>query len=325
MSIRENVAKLNENIFDEEMNFTKPKKLKNTIMNNKYKFINLLGIIINIIFIINLYILNLKAKLNISKIKDLLKDNKLKNNIKEIKCPKTNYRALYNKILKKEALLPNLKGFINRRTFERRLPLSKKIKCKPHIKDIELIGFLSLLTKQTTYFETGSGCSSIIAKYYAKKTYAVEGCKKYYDLGIKNGLKDNIIFRDLKPDNPTWSNPGKNSNLEDWKKYFQSYKKEYNADVILIDGRFKVATAMDIFNKIRNDTIVLLHEYNLRPQYYIIEDYYQYIYHWGTLFAFVKKKDIKEIPLEIQKKYLNIFLLYLRKLINKNLRFIIFI
>ena len=308
MSIKDNINKINEIIFDEEMNFTKSKKIKNTIMNNKYKFLHFLGIIINIFFIINLYALNLKAKLNISKLNVLLNHNKLINNIKEIKCAKTNYRYIYNKILKREAFLPSLKDFINKRTFQRRLPLPKEIKCKPHIQEEELIGFLSLLTKETTYFETGSGCSSIIAKYYAKKTYAVEGCKKYYDLGIKNGLKDNIIFKDLKSDNPTWSIPGKNSNLNDWKNYFQSYKEEYNADVILIDGRFKVATAMDMFNKIRNDTIVLLHEYNKRPKYFVIENYYQYIYHWGSLFAFIKKKDIKEIPLEIQKQYWNQYL-----------------
>ena len=188
-------------------------------------------------------------------------------------------------------------------TFEQRLPLPEKIKCSPHIQGKELIAFLSFLKKDIIFFETGSGCSSLIAKYYAKKTYAVEGCKKYYELGIKNGLKDNLLFRDLKPDDSTWSYPGKKSNLNDWKNYFQAYKKEYNADIILIDGRFKVATAMDIFNKIKNDTVILLHEYSQRPQYYILEKYYDYIYHWGTLFAFLKKKDIKEIPLNIQKKY----------------------
>ena len=33
---------------------------------------------------------------------------------------------------------------------------------------------------------------------------------------------------------------GKNSNINDWKNYFQAYNKSYNADVILIDGRFRV-------------------------------------------------------------------------------------
>ena len=80
-------------------------------------------------------------------------------------------------------------------------------------------------------------------------------------------------------------------------KLFSIISKNYNADVIFIDGRFKVATAMDIFNKIRDDTIVLIHEYKSRPSYFILEEYYNYIYHWNTLYALTKKKEVKEIPL----------------------------
>ena len=196
-----------------------------------------------------------------------------------------------------------LREINKKRTFEKRLPLPKEINCRPHLTQNELIAFLSFLTKDTIYFETGSGCSSLIAKYYTKKSYAVEGCKDFYEQGIKNGLKNNLIFHDLKPDNPLWSYPGKKSNINDWKKYFQSYDKSYNADVILLDGRFKIATAMDIFDKINDDTIVFIHEYQERPSYFVLENYYNYIYHWGTLVAFNKKKDIKTIPLEIQKEY----------------------
>ena len=241
---------------------------------------------------------NTNINLELKKIKMLILKNN--NNIKSIKF-------LQNKLIN-EGKMPHLYKTIKKRTFEERLPLPKEIKCKPHFNSDELIAFLSLLTKDTIYFETGSGCSSLIAKYYAKKTYAVEGCKKYYEIGIKNGLNDILLFKDLKPDNPTWSFPGKKSNINDWKKYFQSYKKEYNADVILIDGRFKIATAMDIFDKIRDDTIILLHEYFDRPSYFILEKYYKYVYHWGSLYSFVKKKYIKQIPLEIQEKYWNKFL-----------------
>ena len=207
----------------------------------------------------------------------------------------------------KEKMRPYLQDINAKRIFEKRLPLKKEINCKPHFSQRELIGFLSFLTNNTIFFETGSGCSSLIAKFYTKKSYAIEGCRQWYEQGIKNGLKDNLIFHDLKPDNPIWSYPGKESNINDWKTYFQCYDKSYNADVILIDGRFKIATAMDIFDKIRNDTVVLLHEYQDRPDYFILEKYYRYIYHWDTLVAFIKK-DVKSIPLDVQKKYWNHFL-----------------
>ena len=252
---------------------------------------------------------NKKKKLLIkTRLQRIKKENNLKKNDMKIEIEKINliitknkgiFGNLQNK-LEYEAEMPHLNKIL-----EKRIPLPTEIKCKPHFKNEELTAFLSFLTKDTIYFETGSGCSSVIAKYYAKKTYAVEGSIKYYKIGIKNGLKDIIMFKNLKPDNLDWSFPGNKSNLNIWKNYFQSYKKEYNADVILIDGRFKVATAMDIFDKIRDDTIILLHEYYERPSYFILEKYYNYVYHWGRLYCFVKKKNIKQIPLEIQKKYWN--------------------
>jgi hypothetical protein len=276
---------------------------ENEIMNNNLSQVKSLkkikkkklynSIIFIIIFLFCALILYLIMK--IKRLQRIIFETNYRNN-------ETEFENLQNK-LKYESEMPHLNKVIKKRIFDRRIPLPKEIKCNPHFIDEELTAFLSFLTEDTIYFETGSGCSSVIAKYYAKKTYAVEGCIKYYKIGIENGLKDVIIFNDLKPDDLDWSFPGKNSSLDDWKKYFQSYKKEYNADVILIDGRFKVATAMDIFDKIRDDTIVLLHEYFERPSYFILEEYYDYVYHWGRLYAFVKKKNINEIPLEIQKKY----------------------
>lgn len=210
-------------------------------------------------------------------------------------------------LLEKESENKNLTEINRKRTFEKRYPLPKEINCLPHLKDgglKDLMAFTSFLTKDTIFFEFASGCSSIIANYYTKKSYAVEGNKKWYDIGIRNGLRHNLIFKDLKCDGsgPMLSWPGKQSTIEDWKNFIQAYKEEYYADVILIDGRFRVACALDIFEKIRNDTVVLLHECQ-RKQYSEIENYYDKIYKWENLCLFQKKKDIKTVPLNIQKKH----------------------
>ena len=210
-------------------------------------------------------------------------------------------------LLNFESKLKFLSEINKRRIFERRYPLPEEIKCFQHIREgglKDMLAFLSFLTENTTFFEFGSGCTSVIAKHYAKKSYAVEGNKNWYEEGIKNGLKDNLIFKDIKaiPKGNLWSEPGKDSNVEDWKNYFQAYKEEYNADVIFIDGRFRVACAFDIFNKIRNDTLILIHEY-FRDSYLAIPEYYDYIYHWDRLYLFKKKSNIKEIPIDVQKKY----------------------
>ena len=212
----------------------------------------------------------------------------------------------YN-LLKFESNLIFLSEINKKRNFNKRYPLPQEIKCFEHIREgglKDMLAFISFLTKDTIFFEFGSGCTSVIAKYFSKKSYAVEGNKNWYEEGIKNGLQDNLIFKDIKaiPIGNLWSEPGKDSNIEDWKNYFQAYKEEYNADVIFIDGRFRVACAFDIFKKIRNDTLVLIHEY-FRPPYIAIGEYYDYIYHWDSIYLFKKKSNIKEIPIDVQKKF----------------------
>ena len=202
----------------------------------------------------------------------------------------------YHQLLLFESNISYLNEINKKRIFEKRYPLPKEINCYEHMREfslMDLIAFTSFLTKDTIFFEFGSGCTSVMAKYFTNKSFAVEGNKIWYEIGLKNNLKDNILFKDIKPINKDglWSTPGKESNLEDWKNYFMAYKAEYNANVIFIDGRFRVACAFDIFNKIKNDTIILIHEY-YRPQYLIIEKYYDYIYHWGTLYLFKKKANI---------------------------------
>ena len=243
-------------------------------------------------------------------IKNINNYDKLISSRKEKSISLTNDEINYNQnMLQYESQILHLSEINKKRTFDKRYPLPEEINCYEHIREgglRDLMAFTSFLTKNTTFFEFGSGCTSIIAKFYAKKTYAVEGNKEWYEKGIKNGLKENLIFKDIKPDGNgnLWSTPGKDSNLEDWKNYFQSYKEEYNADVILIDGRFRVACAFDIFNKIKENTIILIHEY-FRPQYLIIEQYYDYIYHWNTLYMFKKKSNINKIPLDFQKNFWN--------------------
>ena len=313
---------MNNSSRDEIISIKNPSNIKE-IKIKKYSFIfGLIGYILIVIFLLNILvnIRSLKAYLtnfhNFYQSKNILKasktiehhDSKSENPLKNLQKNEINF---YQMLFEFESKNLYLKEINKKRTFEKRYPLPKEINCYQHLRFyslMDLIAFTSFLTKDTIFFEFGSGCSSVIAKYYAKKSLAVEGDKNWYEIGIKNNLKENILFKDIKPTNKKgyWSNPGKESNLEDWKNYFQAYKAEYNADVIFIDGRFRVACAFDIFNKIKNDTIILIHEY-FRPSYLIIEKYYDYIYHWGTLYLFKKKANIKEIPLDFQKQYWNDF------------------
>ena len=97
----------------------------------------------------------------------------------------------------------------------------------------------------------------------------------------------NYLTKDLKSRGNT-GYPGSNTNVEDWKKYIQAYDKNYEANVILIDGRFRVACALGIFTKISNNTLDLIHDYTDRPAYHIVEKYYIKVRSRHTLSTFFK-------------------------------------
>lgn len=183
-------------------------------------------------------------------------------------------------------------------------PLPKEIIFKPKMTSKEIKAFSYFMKAENVYFEFGSGGSTNIASYYKVKTFSVESDTKWHQKLKINKIHANYITVDLKAN--YYGHPGKQTNIDNWKKYIQSYKKEYNADIILIDGRFRVACGLDIFNKIRNDTIILIHDYINRKNYHILENYYIKLEIWDTLVSFIKRPDVSFIPPEIYNKYIKV-------------------
>lgn len=181
-------------------------------------------------------------------------------------------------------------------------PLPKEIKFKPWMTKIEVIIFSYFMKPGNIYFEFGSGGSTNIASYYKIKTYSVESDIKWHQKLKRSGIRANYITIDLKANSLGY--PGRGTKITDWKRYIKSYKKEYNADIILIDGRFRVACALDIFHKIRNDTLVLIHDYTKRKNYYILEKFYVKIKTYDSLVIFIKKQDVDSIPESLFNLYL---------------------
>jgi len=186
-------------------------------------------------------------------------------------------------------------------------PLPEEIKFKPLMTNNEIKAFSSFLKKDNIYFEFGSGGSTNLAFYYKlKKIYSVDSDVRWHSQLKDSNINVTYITVDLKSKPNNLGYPGPETTVEDWKKYVQSYKTEYNADIILIDGRFRVACGLDIFSKIRNNTLVFIHDYNNRKKYHILEKYYIKIISWGTLAGFFKNTNITSIPEEVRNEYINI-------------------
>ena len=246
----------NNKFFIKEILAKKNSKNKNTKYIEKIIYLNFL------IIYLSLYFLNKKINQKFS----------LSNKFHKSFFSYDNYSnylsfiSKFNNSSKKESLLP------------------KDIKFKPLMTNNELRAFLYFMKPENIYFEFGSGGSTNIASYFKLKTYSVESDINWHEKLKKNGIIANYITIDLKASSSGY--PGNETNINDWKKYIQAYKKEYNANVILIDGRFRVACALDIFSKINYNTAVLIHDYEPRNPYHILEKFYIKIYSWDTLRLF---------------------------------------
>ena len=181
-------------------------------------------------------------------------------------------------------------------------PLPKQIKFRPLMNKNDLMGFLSFMKPNLTYFEFGSGGSTNVASYYKLKVYSVESDALWHKKLKNSNINATYITVDLKVIKAGY--PGNNTTMKDWKSYFQAYDSKYNADIILIDGRFRIICGLDIFPKIRNDTLILIHDYENRDFYHILEKYYIKVRKWSSLSAFFKNPNITSIPQNVYNKYM---------------------
>ena len=75
-------------------------------------------------------------------------------------------------------------------------------------------------------------------------------------------------------------------------------------DVVLIDGRFRVACALKIHSLIRDDCVVLFDDFMNRPFYHVVLDYYEIVKHTPNKHMVVLKKKLNTNPsLDLIKQY----------------------
>ena len=282
----------NESINKNSKNYVKLLTLKKFKRNKRKRhfsksIISILQFLIKLLLLIILLLLFLLIKSQLRKSYNFIKDT---SNIENIKNIDINYSFYFeNKI----------KGL---QTSSIEWPLPNQIKFKPFMKKKDLMGFLLFMKPNLTYFEFGSGGSTNIASYYKLKVYSVESDVLWHNKLKNSNIKASFITVDLKTSELGY--PGENTTIEDWKKYFQAYDCKYNADIILIDGRFRVVCGLDIFPKIRNDTLILVHDYENRKEYHILEKYYIKVRKWDILSAFFKNPNVTSIPQDVYNSYM---------------------
>ena len=139
--------------------------------------------------------------------------------------------------------------------------------------------FKTVLAKSDFYFEYGSGSSTILANNLNKKFISIESDLSFFKLMISKNIK-NIkyvsIGLTLNYSYPLIILRGKVNN------YIKSINKIFNnritPDLILIDGRFRVACCLNLLNFknkiLKKKTVILLDDYEKRLHYRVLENFF---------------------------------------------------
>jgi len=212
----------------------------------------------------------------------------------------------------------NYKNIINSPVFNEQLNQLNQLKNvikTPCFQENDKLLFYKYLDKSNFYFEFGSGGSTYQAsiKNNIKKIYSVESDLEWHNnlkSILENTDKINFIFNDMDVRQNNWGHPGPNSTREQKMNYSSqilnlSEEEKKDVDLVLIDGRFRVACCLKCFNSINDDCFIIFDDFLNREEYNIVLDYYYIVEQTADCCMVVlkKKSNITSIPDELVKKY----------------------
>ena len=90
----------------------------------------------------------------------------------------------------------------------------------------------------------------------------------------------------------------------DFGEYINVIKQYPNFDVVLVDGRWRVACALFALDYIREDTVVFMHDFQ-RSIYHVVLQWYDEIKRVDSLVALKMKAGVERPKKEIMEKYQN--------------------
>lgn len=174
--------------------------------------------------------------------------------------------------------------------------------------------FFRYLDKSSFYFEFGSGGSTYHAseRKNIKHVYSVESDYEWHKklkIIIKDQTHVTFIHNEMETLPNTWGQPGKNSTSEQKKRYSEQIvlldeSKRRQLDLILIDGRFRVACCLKCFDQIDENCLIAFDDFLNRQQYHIVLKYYDIIERTvDKRMVILKKKKNICIPREEIIKY----------------------
>ena len=171
-----------------------------------------------------------------------------------------------------------------------------RIPKEPHIAKRAKLRFYEALSNAETYLEFGSGGSTIYACENCpnlKHVISVESFKEFLEaVKQKTGNNQKLIplFIDVGPVK-RWGYPKASEFKECWIDYptqvWNEVPSSCIADLVLIDGRWRVACFLASIQYLQPGTTIFFDDYKNRTNYHVVEKYIEPTTLHGTLAEFV--------------------------------------
>ena len=180
--------------------------------------------------------------------------------------------------------------------------------------------YLSLQLKNNrdcmTYVEWGSGGSTFVALQYAHRVISIENYAEWCGIILQspqvicNIITGQLVFVCVDGGPVAQFGTPKDMNNYNSSHYIDvmQHFTDLEADFVLIDGRFRVATGLASMRNSKPDSVMMFHDYKKWSDYWIIEKFFNKLpipeNMNATVFgAFSKKKSIDRKFLEEQQKF----------------------
>lgn len=159
--------------------------------------------------------------------------------------------------------------------------------------------FKNILKNTKSYFEFGCGASTLwVLENTSANITCVDSDQAWLNTipNDKRLIKTHINIGPLKD----WGFPIDDSMKHNWHNYYQAFNG--NADVVLIDGRFRVSCFLDVLNKAKSGTVIIFDDYTNREYYHEVETCIKVNKICGRQAIFIKSSEVA--PKELINKYI---------------------
>ena len=152
-------------------------------------------------------------------------------------------------------------------------PSLREAALQPHDRQL----FYQLLAKASKYHEWGSGGSTVQASHRGLAVSSIESDAQWHAmLQPELGAHVNYVLVDLHCKANDWGMPGADATEQNKRAYSDAALAE-GCDLVLIDGRFRVACALKLFQVIDAQCLVCFDDFLFRPAYHCIKEFYDIV------------------------------------------------